>query len=411
MLEIVVRFESSWTNSFYKDQGATPLFGKLADLHPQKSPLVSNCTNMVVFDRDEALRSISRVPYLQALQAANPDMTYRVPEGFDNTAKGVLARLTGEVRRLQHIEEDHVAFRALKAGHFDIKIEDEYSQTTSLVKHVVSDHPSAGAGVVNAAISTALYSDSAISRYLFGHLDLSLEQINQNIRDLLDPNITRAWYPSSPSQLIDKLQALKARQIEIIDKDLNLNSLKEVFNQLVPAFEEDAKALIQEKRSGGKVASDWAMQSINIAGAIILLRIKHMPKHIKDLISSSELDSGLRVINQKLSISGLTRDSAAAGTASGIGTFVAKDIYNFATGRKAQAWRLPYNVSIPVPLQNGKSIQIPSGVIKKSGTFTFVLDGNDELEDEFHESIMSACVGPFHFGKKGVAYVENIKRF
>ena len=54
---------------------------------------------------------------------------------------------------------------------------------------------------------------------------------------------------------------------------------------------------------------------------------------------------------------------------------------------------------------------MPSGVLKKTGTITFTIGDEPELEQELHAAIEAASVGPFHFGKKGVAYVQSLERY
>jgi hypothetical protein len=47
--------------------------------------------------------------------------------------------------------------------------------------------------------------------------------------------------------------------------------------------------------------------------------------------------------------------------------------------------------------------------LKKTGTITFTMNDMPELEHELHTAIEAASVGPFHFGKKGVAYVQSLE--
>lgn len=180
MLELKIRFESSWTNSFYTEPGGKPLFTSGSGLAGSLRP--TGGLNPVIFDRRAASLSRSRIAYLQALQAANPELLYRVPVSFDRAVQGILARLVGEVRRLSDVETSHLAFRAFQAGECDIDIEHEHSQTTKLATYEVNDIQTGGAGLIT---NDVLYSQTKISRHLFGHLGQSLMDLEYSIGDVL----------------------------------------------------------------------------------------------------------------------------------------------------------------------------------------------------------------------------------
>ena len=408
MLELKIRFESSWTNSFYEEPGGAPLFTSGSDL----SGSAKQKLNPVAFDRDGAQRSGSRLAFLQALQAANPELLYRVPVSFDRAVQGVLARLVGEVRRLSDVEQSHLALRAFAAGEFEVNIEHEHSQTTTLSTYKDNAIQTQGAGLIS---NEVLYSDNAVSRYLFGHLGQSLEALQFSIHDLLTPGTALAglgWFPSSPSALIDRLAALFSEQAKEIKDAKSLagkgpyrSPYQAVFLALSSALPSQATATLEiqnEFARQGKQASlsveSGAFDGWWIGSAIIIARIK--------MLTDDERAAFIKAgaLTERGNLSGIN----STGT---VGFVTEKGVYTFASGASAVSSRMPYAIDIPVQDSTGRTLKVPSGVLKKTGTITYTLKDSPELEQELHSAIESASVGPFHFGKKGIAYVQSLELY
>jgi hypothetical protein len=410
MLELKIRFESSWTNSFYVEPGGAPLFtsgsGLSASLRPRGG------LKAVDFDREAAKRSGSRLAFLQALQAANPELLYRVPVNFDRAVQGVLARLVGEVRRLSDVEASHLSFRAFQAGKCDVHIEHEHSQTTKLATYEINDIQTGGAGLIT---NDALYSVSEISRYLFGHLGQSLTDIEFSIDEILLPgpfSPALNWYPGSPAALIDSINALDEEQGEVIKqarkaagKGLYVTPYERVFSALALLMPGDANVTMakqEELHKQGKAVGlsieSGALDGWSIAGATVVARIK--------LLSNEERAAFIAA-------GALTKLGGLSGMAmsGGVGNITPKDLFYFASGARAESGRMPYGVDVPVMHPSGRTQFVPSGVLKKTGTITFKISDAPELEHELHTAIEAASVGPFHFGKKGIAYVQSLDRY
>lgn len=410
MLELIIRFESSWTNSFYAEPGGLPLFTSGSGLSGSLKP--KGGLKSVAFDREVALKSGSRLAYLQALQAANPELLYRVPVSFDRAVQGVLARLVGEVRRLSDVEDSHLAFRAFDSGDCDIHIDHEHSQTTKLTTYEINDIQTGGAGLITNDI---LYSKSEVSRSLFGHLGQSLMDLEFSIGDVLNPGplpVAMSWWPASPAALIDRINALDEEQSEVIRKEKKAASkgpyvspYSSVFQALGLVMPGDADATIAKQldrhkqgKSAGLSIEAGALDGWSIAGATVVARIKQLTEEERASF---------------IALAALTKLGGLAGMAmsGGVGNITPKDLFNFASGARAESGRMPYGVDVPVMQTNGRAQFVPSGVLKKTGTITFKLQDVPELEQELHTAIEAASVGPFHFGKKGVAYVQSLERY
>lgn len=412
MLQLQIRFESSWTNFFFDQPGGAPLF-------TSGSQFSKSAKNLQPADASLLTQpdSHSRIPYLRALQEANPELKYRVPESYDRTVQGVLTRLTGEVRRLADLQADHLALRAYWAGSYAVDIEHEHSQTTKLATYETNAIQSGGAGLI---MNETLYTSTREAKYLFGFLQLSLEEMQARVDDILaygfdDPSFQ--WTPASPSILMERLQALGDAQQERIDalkkkeKDEQVPYITpylafcEAIAQKLP---QEAQAYLADKFS--KAAPDklpastvdqGALDAWPLAGAVIVARIKSL----NDADREAMIQAG--ALTRAGNLGGLSMNG-------GVGNFTEKDVFRNASGQGAESNRMPYSAEIPLALRiGGKDIRatVPSGVIKKTGRLTFSLDGNDALEDELAHAIGEASVGPFHFGKKGIAYVERMQRF
>lgn len=408
MLELKIRFESSWTNSFYEQPGGAPLFTSGSGL----SGSVKKKFNPVDFDRVEARRSNSRLPFLRALQAANPGILYRVPVSFDRAVQGVLARLVGEVRRLSDVEQSHLALRAFSAGECDVAIEHEHSQTAMLSTYKDNPIQKQGAGLIN---NEVLYSDNAISRYLFGHLGKSIEEIQFSIHDLLEPGSWRSglgWFPSSPSGLIARLKALfdeQGEQIKNAKDDAGKGPYHSPYQKVLSAIANKLPAekqatlkkqagLFDQGRQVGLTIEAGALDGWWIGSAIIVARIK--------MLASDERAAFIKAgaLTESGNLSGIN----STGT---VGFVTEKGVYTFASGVPAVSNRMPYGIKVPVQDATGYTHQVATGVLKKTGTITFTLKDSPALEQELHAAIESASVGPFHFGKKGIAYVQSLELY
>jgi len=437
MLKLTLRFESSWTNSFYEqdESGApvTPRFDSGRSLNSSTRNLVR--VDDEPFDPQGKLTGSTRIPMLRQLQAANPSLAYRVPDSFDSTVIGVLARLVGDVRRLRMIESDdpgHIALRAFAKGKYAVHIETETSMLTTLATAEPKDIQTAGAGICT---YDALFTPSALTRELFGHLDMSVEDMELAVAH--DPSALTAgsWAPDSTGALVRRLQARQEEQDAIVaaarkaavDGDLTyVTPFPAMGAWMMQALPEDVAAkLAKLTESAAEMAAEMAaeadraaiegrvgkvkkltpppltvpagaLDAWGFAGAVVMARLKSLPETVRQQM----VDDGT------LTAAGNLAGLAMSGN---VGRLTEKDMFRFASGVPATSHSLPFSVELPMRV-NGRDVTIPSGVLKKDGTLSFELDGDAALESELFDAITAASVGPLHFGKKGVAYITKLSR-
>jgi len=407
VLRLTLRFESSWVNRFASGSGAPALFTSDTQLKASTKGLVP-----VEMDPATAGQPGARLAYLQRLQAANPALLYRVPDDFDNTVRGVLARLVGEVRRLSWLREhrpEHLALRAFAAGRYTIKLEHAYSSTMRLTTPA-NDVRSKGAGLIR---DNPLYGDTDLSRWLFGHLEYDVEDMLAILGQGQLPE--GRWTARSPSQLIARLEVLLDQQKSLLegarrqatDGDYPYASLFALtLDAFSPALHEQIDAQLDRRKAYAanhldqnvnQTIEDGVLESWHLAGAVIVARLRSMDEAERTAL----IERG--VLSSKSSgLSGLSMTGQ-------VGHVTPKDLYRSATGQPAVSRRMPYSVNLPGPVRaDGRNERIDSGVLVHSGHVEFELDGDEVLERELVDAIQAASVGPLHFGKKGVAWVSAI---
>ena len=136
MLNIEISFQDSWTNQFL-DEHRNPLFTSMSGFNAKQRKL-SN----VVFNSNTAPQQ-TLVEHVRQQNRDNPGMALRVPATYDNTVRGVVARLLGEVRRLSNLDAEHplhsVSFKPHVCG------EDEnlgrYIRLDTFKPHVCGEAP------------------------------------------------------------------------------------------------------------------------------------------------------------------------------------------------------------------------------------------------------------------------------
>lgn len=411
MLELKLRFESSWSNSFAQSPGGPARFTSGSQLSGSIKSLKRPAPGEASLTPSTTTESGSGpLGYLRQLQAANPDMLYRVPENYDNTVKGVLARLVGEVRRLEMLEPDHLALRAFSSGQAHVSHEVLYSQTTTLTSAEANAIQTGGSGLIE---RDALYQHGEAAKYLFGFLGMTTAQLEAHAKHIMDdaprPPLP-LWTPESPTQLIHRLSVLQTEQDEHIKaaqkhaKDSGepyaspYPNLLAVLKQHLPQEVHDFELKNHEKfRDTDKVAptveSRWWL-----AAALVVAKIKKLSPERKQAFIAAE------VLNPNGNLSGIAMTGS-------VGAVTAKDLFKFASGRYQYSNRLPYNVELPLAVSHpkGNPVMAPAGVIKKDGYLTFTLHSQPQLEQELYEAIKAASVGPLHFGKKGIAWLEKLE--
>ena len=372
MLHIHINFESSLTNVLL-DENKDPLFTSSKNFNGGQVKLSS-----VTLDQ-HAAENQTLVHHIRKLNQANPTMTYRVPLDYDNTIRGIIARLCGEVRRLSLLESDHPLHELWSTMQYQMDVRSEHSECYALATSP-NELPGSGAGIVPA--NNPFYNNEAVARTVLGHLAHPLaDQLSQK-------NLIGAWSPKSPFDLVNRLDTLKKEQDTMIAEQKTL--LKDAYVSPIAAyaqwFKEECRRIDWEPETASNL-DYW-----NVAGSRIALNIMRLNPVEKTRL----MDDGF------LSRNGNLPGIAMSG---GIGNATAKDVFAGAGCNKAFSTRMPYQTELWFEHNNGK-IKFTLGAIKKSGRVHIQIDNHDQ--ENWLLRIRDCAVGPFQFGKKGLAYVERL---
>ena len=425
MFRLRLRFESAWTNVLAtRDDG--PLFVSSRGLKGSLGALVPVALDGPVpgepvrAERGETRRLVR----LRAVQAASPGIGYRMPASFDDTVRGVLARLVGEVRRLRRIEAEapgHLALRAFERGRYRLDVEREHVRPASLASRLPPRDPNIGAGLIR---GRPLYEDAAVGRFLFGHLDSDVDAL---VDALARGHLPEGdWRPRSPGALADRLDRLgrattrwtalarAARDVDALERfarawmtlDPGLDG--QVARALDgppcgdgPPFEDGpscgAPDPVPWRRRADAIAGG-ALGTWHLAAAVAVARVGLLDDRARaELVRRRVLSGGGR-------LGGITTRGA-------VGRVGRRDLCDAASEARPRSRRVPYGLDVlSVPSPDGSSARVETGLIVRDGTLSFAIDDDEALEGELERAIVDASVGPLRFGKKGVAWVEMLAR-
>lgn len=384
-LQLVIPFESSWTNVLADERGEPFLTSGRVFSAAEARPKAGLLPRM-------AAKNQLRVDYVRQLNAENPEMTYRVPESYDNAVLGVLARLLGEVRRVRDLEEDHLARRLFVCATYAVEVSAEHDEVT-LLATPGNEVPGSGGGVFEAG--HPLYSGGEIARKLFGHLALSVRELIAGGKPMVQ------WTPSSPTALIARLGELDDEQSAWI-KEVQDAAKANGSTYSSPALTWAGR--LKDGLTAPIVCNEdvdkWSWAGAEIASKVLVLS-----------------DEELEMLRKHKAISARQASIPGIAASGNLGRVTAKDLLGGTPGcRKRKSYSMPYVQELPVldasnsDKGTAKSNRIPFGIIKKSGTLTITLDLDGDLERQFLDQLDAAGVGPFHFGKKGLAFLERVKR-
>ena len=423
MFRLRLRFESAWTNVLATPDDA-PLLVSSKTLRGSVGGLAPVALDGPVPGRpvpgepapDEPMRpergETRRLVRLRAVQAANPGIGYRVPASFDDTVRGVLARLVGEVRRLRRIQTEapgHLALRAFARGRYRLDVEREHARPAILANRRPPRDPNLGAGLV---ADRPLYEDPSVGRFFFGHLDGDVDAL---VDALARGHLPEGhWHPRSPGALADRLDR--------IGKAMNRWRALARRAGDADAFERLARAwMTLDPGLGGQVAraldgpagaradgAPWRRRAEGLAGGA--LAAWHLGSAVA-VARAGLLDERTRaelVRRRALTVEGNLGGITTRGAVGQVGR---RELCDAASRARPRAHRVPYGLdALVVPSPSGSRTRVETGLIVRDGTLSFAIDGDEALERELEGAILDASVGPLRFGKKGVAWVEMLVR-
>jgi hypothetical protein len=374
MLFLKIRFKSSWTNSFLDEEGL-PLFTSGSAFGDGQRNLVPAATTWDYPDNQ------GRVAQVRELNKLNPSMTYKVPANYDNTVRGILSRLMGEVCRLPMLEADHLAHEVFAHMQYQMDIESEHDEIVSLATPP-NELQGSGAGLMPAG--NPLYAEGPLAQKLFGHLAQPVTDILEGVVPLV------RWAPRSPSELIGKLLEYKEAQgayIASIKEQADQDGRE--YQSPASSFGKGIAAAIKEHRSGCELDAD--ADSWLWAAAVIARNVLQLAEDEREALIAGGF------LSDRGNFPGLAMSGK-------LGQVTIKDLFKGAGCKKAFSTRMPYQAD----LWFANKFKLTLGIIKKSGTVSVSIDLPEETAELVKQRIEDAAVGPFHFGKKGIAYLEQM---
>ncbi len=311
--------------------------------------------------------------YIASITALKNKKNYLEKNISLNTVMGVLNRLIGDQRKLYKSRLDEEYYFAHIEGKVTHKDYPEYTQEMVYLRNIssgIKDDPTTtftGAIKVNDPILNSEYSNE-----LWGVLVLNLDEL-----------------------------------FDFIVKDSVVNKIIEM-DPLYLASTMDDLSKLKKMKNSGIVAS-----CINILETKFPYVVKNETKHgYLDKDGFAEIKrfyfAALYIQLERL---GKKYDMSSAITSTGVmkgiskRNFTKKDfIEKYTTGRKKILFGNPY-----IHDAYGKGGKTRSLMTKASGKLEIYLDISKERAKEIRSMIRDAGVSSFYLGKKGLAYVEEIK--
>ncbi|MCK9237782.1 MAG: type I-Fv CRISPR-associated protein Cas5fv [Thiopseudomonas sp.] len=301
----------------------------------------------------------------------------RKPENYlrrsitKNTVMGILNRLIGEQAKLyQARERENYYFSEIEANLKESDIIDKPSITNEMVyirNMSGSDDQNSFSGMLKT--SSPAFS-SSFSGVLWGVLWLGLD-------DLFN-FITNSSYEVEPKQNIEPLiisERFEELNNKKLNKDLELDSsVQKVLDELSKEFPD-----VNYISNSGKIPV------ISLYCSALYLQIKRMRQYF-------DIDS---ILTKSGNLSGISKRG-----------FTKKDFMsNHVTGGKKPVWGGAYLRKERVKGEG----EVVSVLSKANGTLTINLDITRQQAIDLEEKIENAGVSSFYLGKKGLAYVTDIR--
>ena len=347
-MRITIKYEASWRNSFLDGSNDEPL--------PKSGRgFIGSMTNLGKRHPD----------------GHHPNFIER--NISHNTVMGVLNRLIGDQRKLYQSKQcQHYFFADLEEK---ITFEDHQTDRfNSISKEIVYIRNMTGSTDQNAFTGMIKADDpifsSGYSNAFWGVLMLDFAALCQFIThsDFMVDN-THPFDPLSVLEQLDQLNKLKSVDVSG-DVEHALSTLK-----ANPTFSDsqylDPKGMIKP---------------IMFYCSALYLQIERLSHQHPDLSNALTKSGG---------ISGISKRG-----------FTPKDFMDrFTTGSKKPIWGNPYLLK---EKRKGEG-EVVSMLTKASGTLDIHLDIDQEKAMKLKEMIESAGVSSFYLGKKGLAYVDNLR--
>ncbi|HGJ5891051.1 MAG TPA: type I-Fv CRISPR-associated protein Cas5fv [Arsenophonus apicola] len=287
-----------------------------------------------------------------------------------DTIIGILNRLIGEQRKLYQARQDpDYYFKTIESILTEQDIKDNATLTQELVfiRNMSGEDPNWFTGMIKSN-DPAFKSD--FSPQLWGTLFLSLDEVIQFILND-DFQFTPSIFEFDPIVIINRLEELK----KIKTTKLPTES-KKAFEKILDKFK-DIKFTLEDFPKQKVISFYTAAVYIQI----LRLKAQYNLTHI---------------LTKQGNISGIAKT----------GSITPKDFMStYTTGKKKLVWGNPY---ILKEKKKGEG-EVVQSLTKASGRLAITLNIPKEQARDLEQKIEDAGVSSFYIGKKGLAYVTDIR--
>lgn len=337
-------------------------------------------------------------------------------ENFDyqsiskNTVLGILSRLFGEIRYLDKVleEPDHLINLLKDKISFSLSDRNLYNEVINIITPLKEVQDNGGAFISNAKSNFCLLNKNKISEIIYSLFNLKdLNQIDdfmsflQKNPSLLDMNNYIIEKNLGFKENYEIYVFIKKYQEHVKDFSIYDNEYRNFLNGKIPQTSEILYYENLIKKIGIINTNDsltyLSSNSIEIIGILIYSLVFWFER-----IGQRKLIEDV-LIKQKGNISGIATNS---------GGLTIKDLYSRVAPKK-QSWNSPYMFDTKyLKKKNAKQFNPTStklGVGKEDGILEIYIDVNEDVAKELEERIKCVGVSTFQMGKKGLAYVKEIR--
>lgn len=345
---------------------------------------------------------------------------YRYADITQDTVLGILCRLTGEVRRLDSLNDSHPIVSLKDKISFENKNSDFQNEVMLISSKLNEVQNNAGGLIDSKKQNHFLLSNNPLSQTLLNVFQQNTQMKIVALLDAMKNNDEKFFYSSydktiTVSSFIKEHILSEQSQKDII-KGFNYtdgeNRLKEIDGRLFYGDTKNVEMLENyiltnkemESFKSSNITDERKRVGVNeifnIYGFLFAKKIVFLQKNG---LFANEFKSSLN--NEKSSIKGL---------APGSGSLTIKDYYSNFVKDKKMSWTLPYSVELKKELFSPEELNVFNfgvklGVTKECGELVIKIDVDKQEELMIYEKIEQSGVNTFHLGKKGLAYVSEIQ--
>ena len=335
-----------------------------------------------------------------------------------DTVMGILCRLTGEVRRLDTLDQKHPILSLKEKVSFK-NINTAFQNEVVLLHTPLKEVQNNAGGLIDPAKSDHfLLTKNPLSETLLSIFECDTQQ---KVMDLLN-----GMKDNNPGFFYTHYNGNIKADTFVREYSLSDENHKKIIAGLLFTDEINVLKEINGRLFFGKIddvvsLESYILANINTEGfkpaSINEERKKRNVDEVFNIFGFLFTKKILFLINNKLFESqfktGLNSKSSIKGLAPGSGSITIKDYYDNFVSNKKLSWTMPYSVDVKRDLFKQEDFAefnsgAKLGITKECGRLIISIDLSSEKEEEFYTRIENAGVATFHLGKKGLAYINSI---